>query len=163
MNKMASPSSSPVLHKKVLLIEDIKKLIPHRYPFLFVDRIENVIPAVSGTGIKCVTNNEWFFEGHFPDIPIMPGVLIVEALAQTAGALVVYSQSNKINNQQVYFLSIDNVKFRKPVVPGDILYLHVVKIHHRSNVWKFEGKALVEEKCVAEAQFKAMLANQETL
>lgn len=146
---------------QTLSVEDIAKLIPHRYPMLLVDRIEDIVLGESCTGLKNVTMNEWFFQGHFPDHPIMPGVLIVEALAQTAGALVIHSeQALQGGEQVVYFMSIDGVKFRKPVVPGDVLHLKVTKIQSRGPVWKFQGKAYVKDKVVTEATFTAMVTQE---
>lgn len=142
-------------------IKDIIKNIPHRYPLLLVDKITSIdLKKRKITGIKNVTFNEPHFMGHFPDHPIMPGVLIVEAMAQTAAMLVV--QINKEDNQDklVYFMSIDKVKFRCPVVPGDALKLEIETIQNRKNVWSFEGKAVVEGKPVAEAEFKAMIIDK---
>ena len=142
-------------------IKDIIKNIPHRYPLLLVDKITSIdLKEKKITGIKNVTFNEPHFMGHFPDHPIMPGVLIVEAMAQTAAMLVV--QINKKDNQDklVYFMSIDKVKFRRPVVPGDVLKLEIETTQNRKNVWSFEGKAVVEGKPVAEAEFKAMIIDK---
>lgn len=138
-------------------IEDIMKRIPHRYPFLLVDKIIDIIPHESAIGIKNVTFNEPQFMGHFPNKPVMPGVLIVEALAQTAGALVCHSMKEEGNNKLVYFMSIEEAKFRKIVTPGDQLYLHVKCIKNRANVWKFKGEAKVEDILVAEATYTAMV------
>ena len=146
---------------RTLFVEDIANLIPHRYPMLLVDRIEDVVLGESCTGLKNVTMNEWFFQGHFPGHPIMPGVLIVEALAQTAGALVIHSeQSLQEGKQVVYFMSIDGVKFRKPVVPGDTLHLKVSKVQSRGPVWKFQGKACVGDQVMTEATFTAMVTQE---
>lgn len=112
---------------KTVDIKEIQNLIPHRYPMLLVDRLENIVEGESATGIKNVTMNEWFFQGHFPDNPVMPGVLIVEAMAQTAGALVMYSTKKEASDKLVYFMSISEAKFRKPVLPGDTLHIHVKK------------------------------------
>ncbi len=144
---------------KILYLEDIKKLLPHRYPFLLVDRMKDIVVKESAVGLKNVTNNEWFFEGHFPANPIMPGVLIIEALAQTAGALVMYTwqQQNKPEGSLVYFMSVEEAKFRKPVVPGDVLHLKVQKLRERGKVWKFQGEALVDDEIVAESTFTAMV------
>ncbi|HCU06341.1 MAG TPA: 3-hydroxyacyl-[acyl-carrier-protein] dehydratase FabZ [Holosporales bacterium] len=148
----------------ILDINAIKKLLPHRYPFLLVDKVKDIIPFESATGIKLVTANEWYFEGHFPNYPIMPGVLIIEAMAQTAGVLILHSQQIE-NNQQsaeqnmVYFMSMDKVKFRNPVVPGDALEIKVIKERVRGNVWRFIGKAFVDGKLTNEAIFTAMVAN----
>ncbi len=140
-------------------IKDIQKLLPHRYPFLLVDRIIELVPATKAVGIKNVTINEEFFRGHFPDQPIMPGVLIIEALAQVAGILAF--KTGGAAGKAVYFMSIERAKFRKPVVPGDQLRLDVSILQHRGNVWKFSGNALVEDKIAAEAEFTAMVADRE--
>lgn len=136
----------------------IKKLIPHRYPMLLVDRIVDISPGEAATGLKAVTSNEPFFQGHFPDFPIMPGVLIVEAMAQTAGALVCHSLPPSEKNRQVFFMSIDEARFRKPVVPGHLLEMRVSKIQNRRTVWKFKGQAYVGETLHAEAIFTAMIS-----
>jgi 3-hydroxyacyl-[acyl-carrier-protein] dehydratase len=138
-------------------IQEIKKLIPHRYPFLFVDKVRDFIPEVSAVGIKNVTNNEPHFQGHFPSQPIMPGVTIVEAMAQTAGVLVSKSLELQDSGALVYFLSIDNCKFRNLVGPGDVLELHVNVIRGRGKIWKFHGDAIVDGKVVTEADFAAMI------
>ncbi|MEH6632119.1 MAG: 3-hydroxyacyl-ACP dehydratase FabZ [Halopseudomonas aestusnigri] len=138
-------------------ILEIKEMIPHRYPFLLIDRVDNIIKDVSAVGLKNVTINEPFFEGHFPRQPVMPGVLIVEAMAQTAAVFVVETLDGAAAGKIVYFMSVDSAKFRKPVVPGDQLKIHVTKIQQRKNVWKFDGKAKVDGKVVANAEFKAMI------
>lgn len=134
--------------------------IPHRYPFLLIDRLIDIVPNESATGVKNVTINEPFFQGHFPTRPIMPGVLIVEAMAQTAGCLVVHSMGLKGKNRLVYFMSIENARFRKPVVPGDQLRIHVTRERNRANVWRFRGEAKVDGSLVAEATYTAMIANE---
>jgi len=139
-------------------IKDIQKLLPHRYPFLLVDRIIELVPATKAVGIKNVTMNEEFFRGHFPDQPIMPGVLIIEALAQVAAILAFKTGGDA--GKAVYFMSIERAKFRKPVVPGDQLRLDVSILQHRGSVWKFSGNALVEDKIAAEAEFTAMVADR---
>ena len=135
----------------------IKKMIPHRYPFLLVDKIVNVVEGESCVGIKNVTNNEPFFEGHFPDHPVMPGVLIVECMAQTAGALVVHKLGEGAQGKVVYFMTIDSARFRKPVVPGDVLRVHCTVKQSRGMVWKFDGVAEVDGVKVAEATYSAMI------
>jgi 3-hydroxyacyl-[acyl-carrier-protein] dehydratase len=140
-------------------IKDIQKLLPHRYPFLFVDRILEIVPGTKAVGIKNLTFNEEFFQGHFPGNPIMPGVLIIEAMAQVAGILAF--QSGATIAKTVYFMSIEKGKFRRPVVPGDQLRLEVSVLQQRGNVWKFSGNAFVEEKIVAEAEFTAMVTDRE--
>ena len=139
---------------------DILKLLPHRYPFLLVDRIVDMDGDRSATGIKNVSINEPFFQGHFPSEPVMPGVLIVEAMAQTAAVLVVATFGAESEGKLVYFMSIDGVRFRRPVMPGDRLELHVRKAQSRGNVWKFDGKAMVDGKLVAEATFAAMIRDK---
>lgn len=140
----------------ILDVEQIKKLLPHRAPMLLVEKLADIVPAESATGYKAVSINEPFFMGHFPDRALMPGVLIVEAMAQTAGALVVHSLSGKAS-ASVYFLTIDNARFRKPVVPGDLLRMPVKKMRQRGPVWKFEGQAFVGDDLCAEAEFSAMI------
>jgi 3-hydroxyacyl-[acyl-carrier-protein] dehydratase len=140
----------------ILDVEQLKKLLPHRAPFLFVERLTNVVPFESAVGYKAVSINEPYFAGHFPNYAVMPGVLIVEALAQTAGALIVHSLA-LAQTPRVYFMGIDKARFRKPVVPGDLLCLRVKKLQHRGPVWKFEGTAHVDEALCAEAEFSAMI------
>jgi len=134
----------------------IMEALPHRYPFLMVDRIRDINGDDSCIGIKNVTINEPHFLGHFPSQPVMPGVLLIEGMAQTAGALCVLAQSD-VRPTLVYFMTIDNAKFRKPVIPGDTVEYHVVKIRRRSNIWKFAAVAKVEGVKVAEAEVSAML------
>ena len=138
-------------------LEEIKRLIPHRYPFLLIDKVENIKIGKSALGIKNITVNEPYFQGHFPSKPIMPGVLIVEAMAQTAAILV--SKTIKIVDHDflVYFMTINNAKFRKLVQPGDVLKLKVLVERNRGNTWKFSGNAFVEENLVTEANFTAMM------
>ena len=138
----------------------IMELIPHRYPFLMIDRLENVVIGARATGIKNVSVNEWFFQGHFPDHKVLPGVLIIEAMAQTAAALVVLTLGHESEGKLVYFMSIDNARFRKPVHPGDRLNVGVEKQQSRGNVWKFTGKATVDGMLVAEATFTAMILDE---
>lgn len=135
----------------------IMEMIPHRYPFLMIDRAIDVIPDLSATGVKNVTINEYYFQGHFPRQPVMPGVLIIEAMAQTAAVLVVETLEGAAAGKLVYFMTVDEGRFRKPVVPGDTLYVHVTKERHRGNVWKFTGAAKVDGVLVAEARFSAMI------
>lgn len=141
----------------VLEIDRIMDLLPHRYPFLLVDRMVDVVLGESATGIKNVTANDNFFQGHFPSRPVMPGVLIVEAMAQTAGALVMETLGEAKSNKLVFFMSVENAKFRRPVGPGDQLRLYVQKVHARRNVWKFQGTAKVDDQVVAEAVYSAMI------
>jgi len=135
----------------------IMQMIPHRYPFLMIDRVLEVVRGVSAIGIKNVSINEHFFQGHFPRWPVMPGVLIIEAMAQTAAVLVVDSLGAGAEGKLVYFTSVDNARFRRPVVPGNTLHIHVERLHHRGNVWKFHGRAMVEDKLMAEATYAAMI------
>jgi 3-hydroxyacyl-[acyl-carrier-protein] dehydratase len=140
-------------------ITRLMKLLPHRYPFLLVDRMYDMDRDVSAVGIKNVTINEPFFPGHFPGFPVMPGVLIIEGLAQTAGALCVHSLGDDYKPQIVYFMGIDNAKFRKPVLPGDQLHYHVRKIRSRGRAWRFFGEAKVNGAVVAEAEISAMIVD----
>ncbi len=142
-------------------IERIKKMIPHRYPILMIDRVCDVVRDKSATGIKNVTVNEPYFQGHFPERPIMPGVLIIEAMAQTSAVLVVASLGEDAEGRLVYFMSVDNARFRKPIIPGDTVYLHIEKLRNRGNVWKFKAQAKVDGVLMAEAAFAAMIVDPE--
>jgi 3-hydroxyacyl-[acyl-carrier-protein] dehydratase len=137
----------------------VLQLLPHRYPFLLVDRIVDMDGDESAIGIKSVTINEPFFQGHFPSFPVMPGVLIIEGLAQTAGALCVNNFGTGYKPQLVYFMGIDRAKFRKPVLPGDQLQYHVRKIRSRGRAWRFYGEAKVNGQVVAEAEVSAMIVD----
>jgi 3-hydroxyacyl-[acyl-carrier-protein] dehydratase len=137
--------------------EAIHRLIPHRYPFLMIDRVVEILADTSAIGIKNVTVNESFFQGHFPGHPIMPGVLIVEAMAQTAAALVVASVGADAEGKLVYFMAIEQARFRRPVLPGDQLRIKVVKQQKKLSVWKFHGHAAVDGKTAAEAVFSAKI------
>ena len=139
----------------------VLELLPHRYPFLMIDRIIEMDGDDSCIGIKNVTINEPHFQGHFPVQPVMPGVLIIEAMAQTAGALCVNSRKDLGSPSLVYFMTIEKAKFRKPVVPGDVLHIHVQKVKNRANIWKFACVATVEGTKVAEAEVSAMLIGEE--
>jgi 3-hydroxyacyl-[acyl-carrier-protein] dehydratase len=141
-------------------IMQIMKLLPHRYPMLMVDRLVDIVPGISAVGIKNVTINEPFFQGHFPGQPVMPGVLIIEAMAQTSAVLVVRAMGPEAARQLVYFMSIENARFRKPVTPGDQLRIHVMKERSRGAVWRFSGAAKVDGKLVAEATYTAMLVDR---
>ena len=138
-------------------IERIMELIPHRYPFLMIDRLIDVIPGASAIGVKNVTIGEPYFQGHFPSRPVMPGVLIIEAMAQTAAVLVIHTLGVEAEGRLVYFLSVDAARFRKPVVPGDTLHIHVEKQYKRGNVWKFKAEARVGDTLMADATYAAMI------
>ncbi|HEY0437662.1 MAG TPA: 3-hydroxyacyl-ACP dehydratase FabZ [Phenylobacterium sp.] len=138
-------------------ITEIVERIPHRYPFLLVDRCEDYKASQSIIGIKCVTVNEPFFQGHFPDYPVMPGVLIVEALAQTGAVLMSKSLNVDVAGKAIFFVSLDNCRFRSPVRPGDVIRLHVEVLRARGDLFKFRGVAKVGEKTAAEAEFAAMV------
>ncbi|CCQ73977.1 3-hydroxyacyl-ACP dehydratase FabZ [Magnetospira sp. QH-2] len=139
----------------------IMDMIPHRYPMLLIDRLDDVVPGERATGIKNVTINEPFFQGHFPQKPIMPGVLIIESMAQTAAVLVVETMGEEAEGKLVYFMSVDDARFRKPVEPGHQLHIHVTKKHSRGAVWKFTGEAKVNGQVVAQAVFAAMIRTEE--
>ncbi|HUO98861.1 MAG TPA: 3-hydroxyacyl-ACP dehydratase FabZ [Rhizomicrobium sp.] len=141
----------------VLDTGDLKRLLPHRAPFLFIERMTNIVPHESATGYKAVGYNEPFFAGHFPDHPVMPGVLIIEALAQAAGALVIYSLGLTTENRIVYFMTIEKARFRKPVRPGDMLRMEVRALRRRGPVWRFAGEAYVGDVLCAEAEYSAMI------
>jgi len=141
-------------------IQDIMRMIPHRYPLLLVDRIEEIEIGERAVGLKNVTFNEPHFQGHFPGAPVMPGVLIIEAMAQTAAALVVATLGAEAEGKLVYFMTIDEARFRRQVTPGDQLRLHVQKTRARTKVWKFDGKAYVGDALAAEASFGAMIADR---
>ena len=141
-------------------IEKIIKDLPHRYPFLLIYKVKILEPFKKAIGFKNVTFNEPHFTGHFPDRPIMPGVLIVEAMAQTAAIMIMNSEAENRDDNLVYFMGIDNTKFRKPVIPGDVLELHIETIQGRSNVWKMSGTAIVAGQKVAEAGFSAMFVKK---
>jgi 3-hydroxyacyl-[acyl-carrier-protein] dehydratase len=142
-------------------IAGIMQAIPHRYPFLLIDRVVEVHPNVSAIGVKNVSVNEGFFQGHFPGHPVMPGVLIIESMAQTAAVLVVKTWGPDAAGKVVYFMSVEGAKFRRPVVPGDQLRIHVAKERNRGNVWKFHAIARVDGAAVAEATFAAMIMDQQ--
>ena len=138
----------------------IMEMIPHRHPFLMIDEVVDVVANERATGIKNLSIDENYFKGHFPTRPVMPGVLIIEAMAQTAAVLVVHTLGPKSEGKLVYFMSVDNARFRRPVFPGDRLDVHVIKQRHRGNVWKFEGRAKVGTNLMAEAVFAAMILDE---
>src|SRR5208282_1726223 len=138
-------------------VEQIKKLLPHRAPFLFLERLTDIRPGESATGYKAVSFNEPYFRGHFPDFAVMPGVLVIEAMAQAAGALVVHTLGLTGRSRIVYFMTIDKARFRQPVRPGDLLRIPVKALRRRGPVWKFMGQAFVNGELCAEAEFSAMI------
>lgn len=139
----------------------IKRIIPHRYPFLFLDKVRDIVPFEGGVGIKNVTCNEPHFQGHFPNQPVMPGVTLIEAMAQTAAVVVGISMNIIDEDLATYFMAIDKCKFRRMVVPGDVVELHCKAIRGGGRIWKFEGRALVEGQLCASAEFTAMMALKE--
>lgn len=159
---MSGMDDSGVVQDSGMIIEAdrVRDMIPHRYPFLMVDRVIDVRLDQSAVGVKNVTSNEPHFQGHFPTMAVMPGVLVVEAMAQTAAVLVVATLGVESEGKLVYFMSVDNARFRKPVVPGDQLLLEVTKLRNRGNVWKFEGKGTVKDTVVADATFSAMILDK---
>ena len=138
-------------------IEEIIEAIPHRYPFLMIDRVVDLVADEGAVGIKNVSINEAYFQGHFPSRPVMPGVLVIESMAQTAAVLVVSTLGPAMAGKLVYFMSVDGCRFRRPVVPGDRLFIHVTKKQRRRNVWKFAAEAKVDHQIVAEATYSAMI------
>ena len=141
-------------------IERVMEMIPHRYPFLMIDRVLELVPNVRATGLKNVSINEAHFQGHFQGAKVMPGVLLIEAMAQTAAVLVVHTLGPEAEGKLVYFMSVAGARFRKPVVPGDSVRIEVEKVHSRGNVWKFSGKAVVEGSVAAEATYAAMIRDR---
>ncbi|MGC1409003.1 MAG: 3-hydroxyacyl-ACP dehydratase FabZ [Acetobacteraceae bacterium] len=160
---MDSPATEAVSSDATIDVVDIARImhaIPHRYPFLLIDRVVDLVHNRSAIGIKNVSVNESFFAGHFPDHPVMPGVLIIESMAQTAAVLVVETLGPDAAGKLVYFMSIEGAKFRRPVVPGDQLRIHVTKERNRGNVWKFNAVARVDGVSVAEATYAAMIMDR---
>lgn len=139
-------------------VDQIQQLLPHRAPFLFLEKLTDIVPGESAIGHKAVSFNEPHFQGHFPDFPVMPGVLIVEAMAQAAGALVMHTLGLGAKNRLVYFMTIDKARFRRPVRPGEMLRMPVRALQKRGPVWRFAGEAYVGEKLCAEAEYSAMIA-----
>ncbi|MDP2205910.1 MAG: 3-hydroxyacyl-ACP dehydratase FabZ [Alphaproteobacteria bacterium] len=154
MTTTTSPAktSAPLLDTRRIM-----EMLPHRFPMLLIDRVLEIEPNERAVALKNVTINEDFFNGHFPGAPVMPGVLIIEAMAQTAAALVVHSAGKELEGKLVYFMAIDEAKFRKPVTPGDQLHIHVTRQQNRRNVWKFKGEARVDGELCAEAIVTAMI------
>ena len=149
---MTDPGTA-ITHADLALIQ---RIIPHRYPFLLIDKVRDIVAGISCIGIKNVTNNEPHFQGHFPDMPIMPGVMIIEAMAQTSGVLVGVSMGLIDKQAKVFFMGVDAVKFRRKVVPGDVLELHVKVVRGGGRVWKFTGEGRVDGELATEATFTAM-------
>ena len=156
----SSINSGPNSVPETLNSEGIMRILPHRYPMLLLDRLQDIVKNERAVGVKNVTINEPFFNGHFPGRPVMPGVLIVEAMAQTAAALVMHSLGIEHEEKAVYFMSISDARFRSPVVPGDTLLLHVEKRQQRGMVWRFYGQAMVSGKIMAEATYTAQISTQ---
>lgn len=144
--------------KSVLEVDELMQILPHRFPMLMIDRLIDIKPGDSAVGVKNVSYNEQFFQGHFPQKPIMPGVLMIEAMAQAAAAFTSYTENLDAEGKIVLFMGVDKARFRKPVIPGDQLLIKVRTAHRRPPVWRFEGEATVAGKLVAEATFAAMLA-----
>lgn len=138
----------------------VMEMIPHRYPILMIERVKDVVLGQSAVGVKNVSINEPFFQGHFPSRPVMPGVLIIESMAQTSAVLVVATLGADAEGKLVYFMTVDEARFRKPVTPGDVLHVHVTKVQSRRNVWKFKGEAKVNGTLVAEAVYSAMILDE---
>jgi len=142
-------------------IQDILNFLPHRYPFLLVDRVVQLEPFKNLQALKNVTINEPFFQGHFPDYPVMPGVLILESLAQAGGLLVAGSVPDQMQDKIFLFTGVDKVRFRKPVFPGDSMYMHITYDRHRMSLWRMHGQAVVQDRVVAEGMFSATIVARE--
>jgi 3-hydroxyacyl-[acyl-carrier-protein] dehydratase len=148
------------MSSNIINIDEIIEMIPHRYPFLLIDKILDYKPGESALGIKNVTMNEPQFTGHFPGRPIMPGVLIIESMAQTSAVLVLKTLQDRGEGKLVYFMSIEEAKFRRTITPGDVMYIYVEKLQNRANVWKFSSRIEIEGKLAAEAIFSAMIMDK---
>lgn len=159
MSEMSGESVTTAPNVDVIDVEYIMRMIPHRYPFLLIDRVTDIVPNDSAVGVKNVTINEPFFQGHFPPKPIMPGVLLIEALAQTAAVLVVHTLDLIDQGKLVYFMTVDSTRFRKPVLPGDQVKLHVKVMKWKGPVWKFTGTAKVDGHICAQSVFSAMIVD----
>ncbi len=157
---MTTSDAKPAGDVENLDIVRIMEMIPHRHPMLMIDRIVQMAADSTATGVKNVTVNEAYFQGHFPERPIMPGVMIIESMAQTAAVLVVHTLGADAEGKLVYFMSIDNARFRRPVVPGDAMLVEVTKLRRRGPVWKFASVARVDDEVVAEATFAAMILDE---
>lgn len=157
---MSTSDTKPAGDVENLDIVRIMEMIPHRYPMLMIDRIVQMAVNSTATGVKNVTANEAYFQGHFPERPIMPGVMIIESMAQTAAVLVVHTLGVDAEGKLVYFMSIDNARFRRPVVPGDAMLVEVTRVRRRGPVWKFASVARVDDEVVAEATFAAMILDE---
>lgn len=151
-------TTKPIRHIDIVRIME---MIPHRYPFLMIDRVEDLVLDVSAVGIKNVSINEQYFQGHFPTSPVMPGVLVIEAMAQTAAVLVVATLGPESEGKLVYFMLVDSARFRRPIVPGDQVHVHVTKLRNRKNVWKFRAEAKVDGQLAAEATYAAMILDSD--
>lgn len=138
----------------------VMEMIPHRYPMLMVDKVVDMMPDVSATGVKNVTINEPYFQGHFPSRPVMPGVMIIESMAQTAAVLVVHTLGPEAEGKLVYFMSIDNARFRKPIGPGDTMHIQVAKLKSRGNVWRFTAEVKIDGQLAAEADYTAVIVDK---
>ncbi len=141
----------------VIEIERVMQMIPHRYPMLLIDKVTEIVADERALAIKNVTINEPQFQGHFPTQPVMPGVFIIESMAQTAAVLVVYTLGAESEGKLVYFMAIESARFRRPIVPGDVMHVHVTKRRNRGAIWKFRGEVLVDGRLAAEAEFTAMI------
>lgn len=154
------PKGMDEVPERSIDINRVMEMIPHRYPILMVDRILGIAPGESAIALKNITINEPHFQGHFPGFPVMPGVLIIESMAQTAAIVVVEALGEQAKGKVVFFMSIEEAKFRKPVVPGDCMHVHVKKVQARGPVWKFTGEAMVDGHLCAEATFSAMITDK---